>query len=213
MESPFRENHKAGCRLIETMGRGADGIRYLDLHLSRLETSAARLGFPFDRSAVMAALAGLPDQDERIRLTLDASGQVEVMTGHLPPNPPFWTVRIHDTRLDPDDPWLTVKTTNRQLYDDARAALPAGVDEWLFLNTRGEVCEGTISNIFVVTAYGRRLTPPLSSGLLPGTLRRHLLQSGWSEGVLTLRDLQSAREIFMGNALRGPIPVDPASFA
>ena len=33
-------------------------------------------------------------------------------------------------------------------YDAARAALPAGVDEVVFLNERGEVCEGTITNVF-----------------------------------------------------------------
>ncbi|MEY2961375.1 MAG: hypothetical protein RLZ60_1205, partial [Pseudomonadota bacterium] len=120
---------------------------------------------------------------------------------------------IHSIRLTSDDPWLQVKTTNRALYNDARADLPNGVDEWLFLNERDEVCEGTITNIFVVLEDGRRVTPPLTSGLLPGVLRQSLIQNGWEKQVLTLSDLSKAREIHMGNALRGLIRVQLAPFA
>ena len=42
------------------------------------------------------------------------------------PRPAVWTVRLAEERLDPDDPWLRVKTSVRGRYDRARAALPAG---------------------------------------------------------------------------------------
>ena len=106
---------------------------------------------------------------------------------------------IHPEPLDAGDPWLGYKTTRRALYDRARAALPEGVDEWLFLNQAGEVCEGTITNLFTET-----LTPALSSGLLPGVLRAELLGQGWREAVLRPGDLEGAR-LFMGNSLRGLI--------
>ena len=80
-------------------------------------------------------------------------------------------------RLDPADPWLGVKTTERARYDAARAALPAEVHEVLFLNTRGEVCEGTIFNVFV-KVEDEFLTPRLGCGLLPGVFREHLLRRG-----------------------------------
>ncbi|QDY70315.1 4-amino-4-deoxychorismate lyase [Qingshengfaniella alkalisoli] len=196
------------------MGRWpGEGIGLLSFHMARLRAGAASLGYPFDADRVAAALVGDCENPQRLRLTLDATGEVEVTTASLPRNPPFWTVKIAEARLRSDDPWLGIKTTNRVIYDEARADLPPGVDEWLFLNERGELCEGTISNLFVVTADGRHVTPALSCGLLPGVLRQSLLQSGWREAVLTLDDLKDATEAFMGNSLRGLIPVRMAPIA
>ena len=108
-------------------------------------------------------------------------------------------------RLSSADPWLRHKTTNRVLYDDARAALPEGVDEWLFLNERGEVCEGTITTLFFDRGEGLR-TPPLACGCLPGVLREEMLDTGVAQvEVLRAEDLGRVR-IAVGNALRGLVP-------
>jgi branched-subunit amino acid aminotransferase/4-amino-4-deoxychorismate lyase len=54
------------------------------------------------------------------------------------------------------------------------------------------------------------LTPPLSSGLLPGILRAELLESGAAEeAVLTQADLSG--EVYFGNSLRGLIPAQKLS--
>ena len=75
-------------------------------------------------------------------------------------------------------------------------------DEVLFLNERDEVCEGARANVFLARE-GVLLTPPLSSGLLPGTLRAHLLREGRArEAVLRLADFEGA-EFYMGNSVRG----------
>lgn len=77
------------------------------------------------------------------------------------------------------------------------------IDEVVFLNTRGEICEGSITSIFL-ERDGVLLTPPLASGLLPGTLRAELLATGRArEAVLTLADLESADVIWLGNSVRG----------
>ncbi|MGH1357063.1 MAG: aminotransferase class IV, partial [Thalassovita sp.] len=94
--------------------------------------------------------------------------------------------------------------TQRAIYDQARAALPEGVDEAVLLNERDEVCEGTITNICITTPDGERLTPPLSSGCLAGVYRQSLLNAGQiSEAVLSLNDLRAARSINLINSLRG----------
>ncbi len=74
----------------------------------------------------------------------------------------------------------------------------------LFLNERGEVTEGAISNIFIEKA-GRWITPPISCGVLPGVYRRHLLESqrDVEEQVLTLEDLKTADAVYLTNAVRG----------
>jgi len=74
----------------------------------------------------------------------------------------------------------------------------------LFLNQRGEVTEGAISNIFVEKG-GRWFTPPVECGLLAGVYRRHLLETrpGVEERVLYLEDLRQADTIYLANAVRG----------
>lgn len=213
MESPLcpRDTLQSdpAFRLIETLGwHPGQGFRHLPLHLARMRRSAAAFGIPFDADQAKAMLedatAELP---LRCRLTLDADGQLDLTTAALGRNPSMWRLAIADTRLDAGDPWLRHKTTRRALYDNARADLSDGVDELLFLNQRDELCEGTITNLFVTRSDGQMMTPPLACGLLPGILRQHLLETGHChEGVLTQADLQTAQAIHMGNSLRGLIP-------
>lgn len=208
MQSPLCPA-EPGFRLIETFRYDpAQGYLHLSDHLARMARSAAALGVPFDAQAARACLSAPSDAVLRCRLTLDAQGGFEVTTTPLGAEVTEWRVRLHPVALDSADPWLRHKTTRRALYDTARAALPEGVDELLFLNERGELCEGTISNLFVTLESGETVTPPLSSGVLPGILRQQLLEQGQCrEGVLSKADLQTARHIAMGNALRGLIPV------
>lgn len=61
-------------------------------------------------------------------------------------------------------------------------AVARGGDEALLANTRGELCEGTGSNVFV-EAGGELLTPPLSSGCLAGITRELVLEWGAEAGL------------------------------
>ena len=143
-----------------------------------------------------------------MRLTVRAAGQVTLETAPLPPSRPTWQARIHPTPLDPTNPWLSVKTSQRQLYDTARADLPQGTDEWFFLNQLGDLCEGTITNIFIKTD-DIFLTPNLSCGVLPGVLRQNLIENGTAlEAKITLSDaLDPTVRVFAGNSLRGLVPI------
>ena len=105
-----------------------------------------------------------------------------------------------------DDPWLGVKSTQRAIYDAARANLPSELDELIYCNDDGWLCEGTITNIFVDQGEGL-LTPPLDCGVLPGVLREELLEMGRAREVrLRLNDLAICDRIYVGNSLRGLIP-------
>lgn len=196
-----------GLTVFETMRAGVDGsIALWPLHLARLRRGCAAVGFPLDEGQVSAALVALPRGAVlRARLSVDAAGRVAVTHAPLPPAPAFWRVAISDQRLRADDPWLTLKSSHRPVYDAARASLPPGADEALLLNGQGDLCEGTITSLFVARE-GVLLTPPLDCGLLPGVLRASLLQSGRAvERRLSLSDLPGA-DVFVGNALRGLIP-------
>ncbi|UWQ34001.1 aminotransferase class IV family protein [Leisingera sp. M527] len=213
MESPVRPRdtlqNDPAFRLIETLGwHPGEGFRHLEQHLARMTRSAAEFGIPFEpekaRRVLVAAAGDIP---LRCRLTLDAGGQLELTAPPLGSSPAEWRLGIAEVRLDPADVWLQHKTTRRALYDAARAKLPDGMDELLFLNQRGELCEGTITNLFVTRPDGQVVTPPLTCGLLPGILRQVLLERGdCCEAVLGLQDLKEARAVRMGNSLRGLIP-------
>ena len=210
MESPFCPvaaiRSDAHFRLIETFGyHPGRGIDRIDLHLARISASAAFFGLPFDLGQAKAHLAGLGGaQVLRCRLTLSSAGELELVTTAMPAHQPLWSFKVAAQRLVADDVFLAHKTTRRATYDQARAQLPQGIDELLFLNERGEICEGTISNIVVETTVGDCLTPPQSSGCLPGVYRQSLLNAGGvKEAVLTLDDLAKARDIRLVNSLRG----------
>ena len=78
-----------------------------------------------------------------------------------------------------------------------------GFFEVIFTNTKGELTEGSISNIFLFIK-NRLFTPPVRCGLLPGVLRQYLLERGdVEEKVLYIEDILRAERIFIGNSVRG----------
>lgn len=201
MEGALRPGADApDLRLIETMLWDGEAVQRLGLHLARLSRGAAALGWPFDMAVLRKAVSQLPDEPARLRITLDRAGQVMASVTALPPAKALWRLGLAPARLRSDDPWLRIKSTNRAAYDAARAALPAGLDEVVFQNERGEVCDGTITTLFFDRGAGLR-TPPLSSGLLPGILRESL---NCPEEVLLAQDLPRV-QLWVGNALRGLI--------
>ena len=202
MESALRDGAgEPGLKLIETMRWDGAGVPRLALHLARLRAGAVALGWtcPPDVGARLAAVG--PDGPARMRLTLDAAGEVRVEVSVLPPAGALWQVGLAAERLASGEPWVRVKSTRRGAYDRARAALPAGLDEVIFANERGEVCDGSITTVFFDRGAGRR-TPPLSAGLLPGVLRAEM---GCPEEVLRVEDLGRVH-LWLGNALRGLMP-------
>lgn len=202
--------------LIETMGFDpAHGIVRLELHLERMKTSAAALGFSFDRHAVRNALnhaCFYLDAPTRIRLLLARSGDsaIEMRPAPVPVDQPLNVVILPMT-LAADDLRLAHKTTDRAFYDQPRRAAQARrvADEVLFTDSKGRLTEGSFTHIFV-ERDGLLLTPALTQelkpcGLLPGILRRELLEQGRAaEAVLTVADLASG--FWLGNSLRGLMP-------
>lgn len=205
MESPLYEIAPSGLEVIETLGFTPNGgFARMALHIDRASDTCARLRFPFDRGAALQALGeAVAERPARVRLTVNALGKVAVTAVYFTAHSGVWIVGISEQRVVSNDPWLGVKTTERKLYNRVRGALPKGVNEVIFLNAKDQVCEGTITNIFVKLG-GVLVTPPLACGLLPGVLRQELLDSGDAvEGMLGFDDLTGG--FYVGNSLRGLI--------
>ncbi|KLI64588.1 aminodeoxychorismate synthase component I [Aurantiacibacter marinus] len=211
IKGAFTRGPAGGHDLIETMRFDPqDGIPLLELHLERMKASAAELGFSFDRHETRNRIQALCFELEaaaKIRLVLARSGAVTLENGPLPeamanPAPcialPHPTV-AHDWRLQH-------KSTDRSFYEAAHhAARDAGAVEALLVRSDGALTEGSWTSIFVEGDDGVLLTPPAALGLLPGVLRRSLIEQGKArEAVLTLDNLSGG--FFIGNALRGLIP-------
>lgn len=203
MESALREcGGEPGLKLIETMLWDGAGVPRLKWHLERLNRSRAALGWAgAAEDYAWNCPLELPKAPARLRLTVDREGREDWQIAPLPPGKKEWRIALAETRVTSTDPWLQIKSTRRALYDQARAALPEGIDELIFLNERGEVTEGSITTLFFDRGEGMR-TPPLSCGLLPGVLRAEL---ACPEEILMAEDLPKLR-LWTGNALRGLIP-------
>ncbi len=188
----------------------------IDRHIERLETSARYFAFAFDEGAVRAALEeAVAGRNERlrVRLLLSEAGNITVTVTPLPApaGDAVMKFAVSDTRLNSADIFLFHKTTRRDLYDREWQAYhdSVGADEVVYVNEKGELAEGSRTTIFL-ERDGRLLTPALSSGLLPGTLRADLLAEGRAdEAVLTLEDLRSADAIWLGNSVRGLVRAAP----
>jgi 4-amino-4-deoxychorismate lyase len=212
-QGEIRDGNDAGLALIETLRWEPEaGFVRLDRHLARLENSANVLGFnlPVEvaKRQLQDAIGGATPL--RVRLELAWDGAVQVATQPFAPlvKDAVWQLKIATTRLASGNPLLRHKTTRREIYDAARAEFSREeADEVILLNERGEVCEGTITNIFVDTNDGGPLlTPAVECGLLPGVLRAEMIEQGQAkEAILTVDDLHTAKAVHVGNSLRGLI--------
>ena len=195
--------------LVETLRWDARyGYHLLTRHLQRLAASAAHLGFRCDIATVTRQLqAEAPSHPGscKVRLLLAADGAITITATPLPPRgyaPGPGLVAFASDPVTSDEPLLRHKTTWRPWYDGVIDRHPGCLDV-LFCNERGEVTEGTMFNL-VVERQGRLVTPPVASGLLPGTLRQELIEHGiLVEDVVNRRQLLAARRFWLINSVRG----------
>ena len=189
-------------------------------HLERLARSARGLGLPepdLDEvaRACAAVLAANPVPHGRLRITY--TGGLSPLGSDRGDAGPTLVVALGEASVRPDTtavvtvPWTRnetgalagLKTTS---YGENVVALARarehGASEALFANTRGELCEGTGANVFVVIG-GRLLTPPLTSGCLAGITRALVVEwAGAHEAALPMDALAEAEEIFLTSSLR-----------
>lgn len=199
-------------------------------HALRLDRSLAGLGLaPADREVVEAGIDSVlrePLGFGRIRWTVTAGpgplgsdrgdgGHTYIVTASpVPPPPPSTGVVVVPWTRNERAATVGLKTTS---YADNVVALAyakeRGAGEAIFANTRGELCEGTGSNVFVVLG-DEIVTPPLQSGALAGVTRELVLQWCREDGIpvreaaLPVGVLMRADEVFITSSTRDIMPVD-----
>jgi para-aminobenzoate synthetase/4-amino-4-deoxychorismate lyase len=199
--------------LLETMRwTPQEGWYLLDRHLARLEESARYFGFACSQDEVRRALGRAVRAAEgplRVRLLVAEDGTVRVEHSALDLAPRVMRVRLATRPIDPSDVFLYHKTTNRAVYERARRS---DCDDVILWNPSGEATESTIASL-VVEMDGRRVTPPVECGLLPGTMRAELLaRRDVSEGRVPVEILRAGARFWLVNSVRGwseaVLPID-----
>lgn len=225
--SVFDHGVTVGDGVFETLKVLAGEPLAVSRHLVRLRKSCEVLGLEAPdekviRSAIFDVIASEPEAANlgRLRITCTAGtgplasdrqpGSMTTIIALKPMQPwPMTTSAIVVPWVRNERSGVTgAKTTS---YAENVVALTwahaRGFSEGLFMNTKGELCEGTGTNVFVIRG-GRILTPPISSGCLAGITRELLLEWGLvEEAALTMDELSTADEVFLTSSTRDVHPV------
>lgn len=201
-----------------------DGIAlFLEDHMERLARALKRVDFPAlpwdpaDEVARVIEENGTEDAIIRITVTPGCEeGPPTLVVMQRAPwraQPPV-RLAISPYPIDPASPMAGVKATSRIKYELSRGwARSQGCLEALVPTTRGDLAEGTISNLFIARE-GEVRTPPLNRGILPGVVRRKILdlcrraRIARREERIFPKDLESATEVFVTNSSQGVLGVD-----
>lgn len=227
--SPFDLGLAVGHGVFETMVAHGGVVFALDRHLERLGDSLEKLSMPVpERAHLRAAVSEVVSANRltrgraRVRISVGggdnplaggkAPGNVIVTAVPQPDPAAFARVIISPYTHNENSPLAGIKSAsygaNLLAY---RHAVAQGADEALMPNTQGALCEGTMSNFFLV--HGDSVTtPPLDSGCLPGITRAIViglcasLQIPCDETTVSGRELHHATGLFLTSSARGVQP-------
>jgi 4-amino-4-deoxychorismate lyase len=223
-----------GDGLFETMAAHDGRIRWLDLHLDRLEEGCRRLEIPApSRSLLAGEIETLCPRKGRVVVKLIVT-RGPGARGYPPPESPEPT-RVLAVSQWPDYPdsryhdGISVRTCRLRLGENPALAgikhlcrleqvlallelRGQPVQQGLMLDASGTVAQGTSSNVFIV-AGGELATPSLARCGIKGVMRRVVLEASRAlairaeEREIVPNELLGADEVFMTNALFGIWPV------
>ena len=228
MKVTLDECFQFGLGAFETIGMEQGTPILLDKHLKRLERAAdfLKLGSLSERGVTVQKIAEYLEE-QKIRTEVQKEfGNLEhcalkimltkenvvysLRANHYTPEKyeKGFFMDISEVKRNETSALVYHKTMN---YGDCilekRNATAAGMDERLFLNTKEQISEGTVSNVFFVR-NGVICTPQVSCGLLPGILREYLCEKEEVEETdIYVQDLKWYQECFVTNSLMGIMPV------
>ncbi|MBU7007512.1 aminotransferase class IV [Phosphitispora fastidiosa] len=234
--SVFDHGFLYGDGIFETM-RAYDGrIFMVSEHLDRLYSSAKELELNMtwsrgELTEVLARLVSLNGDNQYIRLTVTRGPGPVGIDPRLCPEPTITAVSKEiniNERLYREGAQAVFVETPRNLAAAARTdikslnflnnilakqeVVSSGADEGFMLNYKGQVTEGTVSNVFMVRDQCL-LTPSPACGLLEGIARMKVMEigceMGWrvEETILSRKDLLNAEEVFYTNSGSEVVPV------
>jgi len=220
--SPRNGGFLFGLGVFETL-RIYRGIPFAwDRHLQRLRAGAECLDLscPDGEALIRAVRAEISNaevfpRDGRLRITVTGGERPACVIGlaPLPRGPRSLDVACRPFVRNERGLLTGVKSTS---YAENLMALAwakkEGCHEALWATTRGELCEGSTANVFLVRG-GTIFTPPLGSGCLPGVTRELLLECAREGGRpvkeerIPMADLDACEGMFLSSSLKEIVPV------
>ena len=203
----FLERASAPFEILETLALSDGQPRHAGPHLRRMGEAAAHFGYPWNPDAAWQALQAAAREHARgawrVRLLLGADGQTRTQVFALQPTAEPVRLRLADRAFAAaHGEFVRHKTTRRAHYAAFDPGAHGAFDTVLW-NEAGEITETTFGNI-AARIDGRWITPPLTSGLLPGVGRALALREGRvAEAVLRVRDVPRVQAWAFVNSLRG----------
>lgn len=157
----------------------------------------------------------------KVRVLVSADNKMKVEAHHvavrnnifsglrrgLTPEEEMYEVYL-DTEPSVIGPFTSFKTTSREVYNKARERClpntnPNNPKEVVLFNHRGEITEGSITNVAFLRDE-RWVTPPLHSGCLCGVVRHYLLSRGIIKEEQVMRDdLEVGEPVLLFNGVIG----------
>ncbi|MGN0275579.1 MAG: aminotransferase class IV [Hominisplanchenecus sp.] len=211
-----------GLGVFETIAVEQGRPLLLTRHLKRLEEGMAFLGLhrKVDGAEILSYLEQYPPSEEKrhgaLKITVTEENVLFGLRASHYTGEQYrkgFVLQFSDIRRNETSPFTYHKTLN---YGDCilekRKARSLGADELIFLNTRGEICEGCTTNIFF-GREGKLTAPPLTCGMLPGVMRQLVYEKAAvrnmeiTERILYPQDLKDFDECFVTNSLLGIMPV------
>jgi para-aminobenzoate synthetase/4-amino-4-deoxychorismate lyase len=193
--------------LLETiLWTPGEGFFLRQQHVARMLDSADYFDIPITKDNLeeyMQQISPRSRGPQRVRVLLDQAGNLKSETSLLHP---FRTTQplnvcLAKEPINSNNVFMFHKTTRREVYESAQRGLEDFEDVLLY-NEQNELTEFTLGNL-VVELNGQLFTPPVSCGLLPGTFRAHVLETGQAlERTIHLDELAHCTKMFRVNSLR-----------
>ncbi|MBX3037739.1 MAG: aminodeoxychorismate synthase component I [Anaerolineales bacterium] len=184
-----------------------DGYFLLDKHIARLKDSAEYFDFEFSEEKVEEQLSVISYQLSvaRVKIVLDKNGNITSEIKDFDLQEKVFKVCFANQPINSNNVFLFHKTTHREVYEKS---MQTGCDDVLLFNEKDELTEFTIGNL-VVESNGEFFTPPIACGLLAGTFREHLLETGKiKEKIIHKHELSNFSKIYLINSVRKWVEVE-----
>jgi para-aminobenzoate synthetase / 4-amino-4-deoxychorismate lyase len=193
--------------LLETLlWTPEEGFFLQEKHLARMLDSAAYFDIPITKEKLQDYFKQISSEfftPQRVRVLLDQTGDLrcEAILFETPDNEEGLKACLAKAPVESSNIYLFHKTTQREVYESARKGSEE-FDDVLLYNELDQLTEFTIGNL-VVEFNGQLLTPPISCGVLAGTFRAYLVETGQVlERTITIDQLNRCTKIFRVNSIR-----------
>ena len=167
-----------GEGIFETIKSVGNKPFSLSRHIARAQSSAVALGITIPNSDLISQgvtdlFAAVPHGLGMLRISFDNQGNW--LAVHMPyaEQEKSCDVRMHPDAVTGDVHKRFPYTNRLEIVEQARVA---GFDDAIVVNSQGNICEGSVTNL-IANIDGRWVTPPTTDVVLPGIIRQILIEN------------------------------------